>query len=413
MADLAPPPASPAAGTSPSATKAPAPRRGGGVLLALGSLVVSLLLAEMALRLFHPLADPYARYKVEPLVWPNTPYVPSAWQPDYRRGVRAEPGLPGIDTTLRWFSTNNLGYRGGRLSIPKPAGEIRVFMVGGSTTECFALDDAEAVTARLQAYLRQALPGRDVRVYGAAHSGDRSWDHVAMVSQRIAHLQPDVIVVFAGINDMVAGTSGRDYLMREEGSPLPRVILAKMAFSELQLGRLVHFAVAGPETRRRVSASGVRPAVRYVRALPVRPFRHPPDPAPYGENLATIAGIARAHGARLVMMTQATTWMSPDPRAREWHWMGSRYDRHPEPALDSAMALYNRAMVDVGARQHVPVFDLAANIPRTMDYFYDDVHFNVRGADTAARMLAGFMVRQHVFDTASTRPAPPSIAPRS
>jgi hypothetical protein len=31
----------------------------------------------------------------------------------------------------------------------------------------------------------------DVRVYGAGRSGDKSFDHVAMVAHRIAHLEPD------------------------------------------------------------------------------------------------------------------------------------------------------------------------------------------------------------------------------
>ncbi|HET7233559.1 MAG TPA: SGNH/GDSL hydrolase family protein [Longimicrobium sp.] len=390
--------AAPAAGApSGSDAKRARPRRGCGALLAVGSLLLSLALAEAALRVAHPLPDPYARYKTEPLAYPNTPYVPSAWAPGERIAMRAEPGLPGVDTTRRWFTTNALGFRGGPLAIPKPAGEVRVFMVGGSTTECFFLDDREAVSARLQAYLRQALPGANVRVYAAAHSGDRSWDHVAMVSQRIAHLQPDVIVVFAGINDVNAGITGRDYLMRDVGKPLQRGTLAKMVVSELQVARLVHLALAPRPARARVITSEVGKAAERVRSLPVTPFPHRPDPAPYAANLATLAGIARAHGARMVMMTQATTWMGPDPRARRWFWLGGTRAHHPEAALDSAMRQYNRAMIDVGARQGVPVYDLFNQIPRTTEYFYDDVHFNVRGADTAARQLARFMVEQGVF----------------
>jgi len=385
MPHAAPSSSSPTAGTAPARP----PCRGSGALLAAGSLLVSLLVAEVALRLLHPLPDPYERFKIEPLVAPNTPYVPSAWPAGYRRAVRAEPGLPGIDTRTRRFSTNELGFRGGPLAIPKPAGEYRVFVVGGSTTECLFLDDAESLTARLEVYLRPLAPGRDVRVYGAAHSGDRSWDHVAMVSQRIAHLQPDLVIVFAGINDLNAGITGRDYLMRDSGQPLSRRTLAKMVFSESQLGRLVHAAFDRRDHA--VIVSQVRRSAARIAALPVTPFPHRPDPARYGENLATLAGIARAHGARFVMMTQATTWMGGDPRARQWFWLGGTRAHHREAALDSAMRAYNAEMMRVGAEQGIPVYDLYGNIPRTLDNFYDDVHFNARGADTAARLLATFL----------------------
>ena len=62
-----------------------------------------------------------------------------------------------------------------------------------------------------------------------------------------------------------------------------------------------------------------------------------------------------------------------------------------------AFARYNAATVAVAAQEGAPVFDLAAALPKSADYFYDDVHFNVRGADTAAALLARFMVERGVI----------------
>ncbi|HET6763907.1 MAG TPA: GDSL-type esterase/lipase family protein, partial [Longimicrobiaceae bacterium] len=128
------------------------------------------------------------------------------------------------------------------------------------------------------------------------------------------------------------------------------------------------------------------------------------DVQPYLENLRTLAGIARAQGARMVFMTQQTTWNSPDPRAANWHWMSGDTVRYREAALDTAMERYNDAMRQVGREQGVPVMDLPRAIPKSLDYFYDDVHFNVRGADTAALLLARFMAAQQVV--------PPPVSPR-
>jgi lysophospholipase L1-like esterase len=389
-----------------------APARGpGGCVLGLGSLLLTLMLVELLLRLVHPLADPAADLRRGTLVsWPGSPYVPSAYAPHTRLRAVAEPGLPGIDRATRHFSTDNLGYRGDSLARPKPAGELRIFMVGGSTTECVFLDDREAVTARLQAYLRNALPGVDVHVYGAGRSGDRSWDHVAMTAHRLAHLQPDVIIVFAGINDVLAGVRGRDYLLEPDSAGLSTNQTLALLLTNLQLGRLgwaarYHYVASTGEI-----SSSYRPQARRVAALRLMPLPRV-DATPYGENLRTLSGIAEAAGARMVLMTQATSWNSPDPAAARWHWMtGSRVmrARYPEAGLDSLMEVYNQRMRAVGAARGVPVFDLARVLPRSTRYLYDDVHFNVRGADTAALLLARYLVAQGVVartdSAAASRP---------
>jgi lysophospholipase L1-like esterase len=62
-----------------------------------------------------------------------------------------------------------------------------------------------------------------------------------------------------------------------------------------------------------------------------------------------------------------------------------------EEALDQAMEAFNDAVRAVAARFDVPLFDLARLLPKSGDYFYDDVHFNPRGADTVGAMLASFV----------------------
>ena len=391
----------------------PSPPRGpSGPVLALLSLGATLLAVELLLRLFHPFPDPLVRMKrVVPVSWPGTGYVPSAYPPHARNRVHSEPGLPGMDTLPRTFSTNGLGYRGDSLAMPKPAGEVRVFMVGGSTTECVFLDDREAVTRRLQDRLRAAYPGLDVRVYGAGKSGDRSWDHVAMVSQRIAHLQPDAIVVFAGINDLFAGANGRDYLMRDTARPPTLKVLLAEAATEFQLPRLVLRAFSRVDPSEVDIRSEYRRLSARARALPLADGPPREDVRPYEENLRTLAGVARAQGARVLFMTQASTWNARDPRPGEWHWMVGTRVRYREADLDAALERYNDAMRRAAAASGAPVFDLARSIPKTADFFYDDVHFNVAGADTAAAMLARFIVSHGVVSPFAVRASAPPAAP--
>jgi lysophospholipase L1-like esterase len=392
----------------------PPPERTGipGPVLGLVSLFGSLLLVEVLLRIFHPIHDPLVAVKNRVSVpWMGSAYVPSSYRPHYLKHMHSEPGLPGMDTLPRTFSVNNLGYRGDSLAIPKPPGEVRVFMVGGSTTECVFLDDREAVTRRLQDRLRAAYPGLNVRVYGAGKSGDRSWDHVAMVAHRISHLQPDVIVVFAGVNDVLAGAGRRDYLMRDTVKPPTLKGMLEAAATEFQLPRLVVRAARHDDPSEPDIRSEYRRLARRARGLPLSDAPPSENVRPYEENLRTLAGIARAQGVRMVFMTQATTWHVRDPRPSEWHWMVGTRVRYREADLDAAMGRYNDAMQRAAAANGAPLFDLARAIPRTADFFYDDVHFNVAGADTTAAMLARFIVDHGVISPSAVRSSDASPAP--
>lgn len=382
-------------------------RRGtlaGGLALTAAAVMISLAAAEAGTRLLAPQPDPYLRQKVNPATLAR--YVPSAFPPGTELRMRTEPGLPGMEPRVRVFSVNNLGFRGDSLHRPKPADEYRIFMVGGSTTECLYLGDDQAVTHILQERLNDALPsGPRVAVYGAGKSGDKSFDHIAMVAHRILHLEPDLIVVFAGFNDLLFSMRGDDYLLypyRPQGAPERWSLshLLRFTSTEFHVPRLVYSALrplrpSHPETI--YTTSNYRQLARDSRRSPM--LEHPPrvDLEPYAENLRSLAGMVRANGTNIVFMTQATTWNSEiDPDASRWHWITGFGGRHPEPALDSALESYNDVTRAVALEAGSPLFDLPHHLPKSLEFFYDDVHFNLRGADVAGTALARFLVEEGI-----------------
>jgi len=140
-----------------------------------------------------------------------------------------------------------------------------------------------------------------------------------------------------------------------------------------------------------------RAAVQGRKQLPLATFAPETNIPPYRDNLLSMIGLARAHGVRLVFMTQASSWNSSiDPATADWRWinLSGRGFRFAEASMDSALQRYNAETLKVGAEQNVPVFDLAAVLPKSREYFYDDLHFNVRGASAAAALLARFLAEQ-------------------
>lgn len=143
-------------------------------LLAAGVVLLTLVAAEVVLRLGAPVSDPFEDLKTRRFV---NQYIRSSFTPRMRLETEAEAGLPGL-AGKHVFTTNNVGLRGDSLAQPKPPDEYRVFMIGGSTVEGLYLGDSQTITAALQRALARTSPGRTVKVYNAGKSGDKSDDHV-------------------------------------------------------------------------------------------------------------------------------------------------------------------------------------------------------------------------------------------
>ena len=150
----------------------------------------------------------------------NNNYIPSSYEANQKFHLYSNEGLYGIDSNTT-FTTNNFGFRGEDLEEDKNKNEYRIFLVGGSTTENFYIDDSKSVEKRIQDKLISIIDtGRGLKVLNAGKSGDISTDHLSMLAHRINHLQPDLIVLLCGINDFRRSINGYDYLHMPDRSPV-------------------------------------------------------------------------------------------------------------------------------------------------------------------------------------------------
>lgn len=99
------------------------------------------------------------------------------------------------------------------VSLDKPAGTYRIFLMGASTaygmgglwphlqTKYEVLKNSETIDAYLQQQLREALPGRNIEVINAAITS--TWTHHSLIylNQTILRYHPDMILFLDGYND--------------------------------------------------------------------------------------------------------------------------------------------------------------------------------------------------------------------
>ncbi len=120
----------------------------------------------------------------------------------------AEGSANGVHVTRTGFRAPN------DPEMPKPAGRIRVFVVGGSTAfSVGAPNDASTIAGFLETELNESRVASSTIAFEVFTYANPSW---ASTHERIAienvlsHFDPDVVVSFSGTNDTVWAQMGRD-----------------------------------------------------------------------------------------------------------------------------------------------------------------------------------------------------------
>jgi lysophospholipase L1-like esterase len=373
------------------------PRRS-NLIIAAATLAVLVLAAEVVLRVAAPVADP-TRPEARNVSAIN-PYIRFEYPKHYATVTEPEPGLLGVEGRHS-FTTNAYGFRGDSLDIPKPAGEFRIFVIGGSTAECFYLDDDDDMSRVAQDEMAaHAKEARSIKVHNVGLSGAASDDHVAMLAQRLVHLEPDLVVVFAGFNDLRRSLQGFDYLHYTTYGAAPALPCYKRWLLGSQIMRRVAYASrrVHPDPKSimetRPFKSDYARKIAVQRAAPETDATVRVDTTSYRNNLRSMVGIARANRFALVFMTHPSTWNSAvDPAASDRHWMRV-YDGvvYREGAMDSALERLNDTMRAVAAQDSVPLYDLTQTLPKSLEFLYDDCHFTREGALATGRGLARFLM---------------------
>jgi lysophospholipase L1-like esterase len=340
-------------------------RRWAAVVVVTVSLALGWAAAELAARAFPELLGGRFAHS-------RGPGVQRTFRPDPR-------WVSGIAGPSR-YTTNSLGIRGG----PPPDGAYRLLCLGGSTTECTYLDDAETWPHLLM----ESLNGRGRRVWvgNLGISGYTSFEHLDFLERSPLPEELDAAILLMGVNDFVRFLNGS-----LERGPRPlwrRTALASAALAVHRRGflrRLLHEVEdetgANLEERRRArlrSEGGARlpelaPALRE-----------------YGDRIEGLARACRRRGLRCVFLTQPTLWREGlGPRARASLWMGSDAGGRflPPGELRRGLDLYNRTLLAACVRLGLECADLGSLNGRE-DLFYDDCHFTEAGAREVARIVA-------------------------
>jgi lysophospholipase L1-like esterase len=382
--------------------------------LAAVAAILSVGLAEVALRLFLPESSGYYVFA------PNSLTVTTPL-PDV---------MPGVDGTAE-FRTNAHGIRGEELG---PDGsEYRILTLGGSTAQNVYLDQSEAWPLMVGRLLGPTADRRRTWAGSVGRSGATARTNVVQFRHLVPSLpRMDAVVMLLGVNDLGAALrQGWAYAAAPSlGDSAVEWAHVRQGFVRVP-GRLQdqfpEYAEADVPTYKRLAlwqmarlsrdawvmrTGGLRQD-RFGETLTAwRSHRRgsalihdslPPLDAPLAEyrgSLESLADMAEAYEVRLVLMTQPVLWRADLSEAeRALLWMGGTGDFQNDPTqayfapgpLAEGMRAYNEVLLAVCRERVVECVDLAVAVPADTTMFYDDVHPTEAGSRAFAETLAAYL----------------------
>lgn len=326
-------------------------------------------------------------------------------------------GTPGVkeDAHIR---INALGLRG---NMPRGGSAPKILAVGGSTTEDIVLNDPDTWPGRLEAELASCHSAVWVGNMGKAGSNARH--HYLQLEKTLPRIpRPDRVIELVGLNDMLFDAG------LHTPANLPQSWWEQQAFDYIPTGGSSLFDRSAVfQAMKRVVAhignlvDGKAALVRVVdfgdmeKSYKER-WRHvgaedwvtsPPDVSgplkAYRAVLERTVDLVTASGSQLSFITQPFLWkpnMTQEETSRlyaggvgsvdEW-FKNPRTKWFTTDVMTSLLSAYNDVTRQVCKERGLACIDLAAELPKSADIFYDDFHFSAAGAAAVARIVGARM----------------------
>jgi len=270
-----------------------------------------------------------------------------------------------------------------------PEEAIIIMCLGGSTTE-FKDSMGKGWPDRLEEKLNERYPTRKIRVSNMGRQWYTTLHMLINYETNLRQYRPDIIIVMEAINDLLhnadfsylsfkpfRGDYGHFY------GPM-KGIMTRKTFEESLYSKFRSFWYHHP--REQINQQQFQGIVAYER------------------NLNTLIDLARLDKTDVVLMTQPNLFKKQMTFLEiaaldmvNFEAIGPRY----QWSVDSArlgMEAYNRTMRNISGKRQAHLIDLESRIPKTREYFFDDVHYRDIAFDLVAAMVFEGLEHSGIID---------------
>lgn len=361
------------------------------ILAVVVGLLLSFILLEGLLRIFQPI-----EYRVK---------VNKIWLPRERKYQLTNDKTDKLDKIV-YSSRNYLGFRGE--APPKNFAEhLTIIAVGGSTTACELISDHKTWCDILAITLKSKF--NSLWLNNAGIDGHSTYGHIVLMEDYIIKIQPKIVLFLVGANDIGLDTLriyDKDQFIKPFTGfvmPLLENLVNKSEvfsyginfcrFFKAKRKGLIHTVWNFNEVHQsdipaeKVSSIILEHKQKYL--------------APYAERLNRLMEISRQNSIEPVLITQPTVFGDlVDPTTginlaivNTAGWNGK--------VLWQVLELYNDVTRNIAADHHVELIDLAREMPKRTEFYYDTYHFSNTGCQRVAEIIY-----QHFYPLLENRQFP-------
>lgn len=275
---------------------------------------------------------------------------------------------------------NTMGYRGNEIKVPKPKDSFRIVVVGGSTIYSWRINDYhKSFPDELTRVLKGTYGYHNVEVVNAGVPGYNSWENLIDLEFRLLNLEPDLIILYYGTNDIFARlVEGKTYKSdgtgrrKQWGNPsvplwqrslLVRIVGLKLGvISSLTIGDLINT----PGDIKLLTLGKKADEEAFL-------LRENP-PVYFRRNVRNAVMLSKKNKAQVVIMT--------------WAYDPSEFKTH----LREAFTEHNNIIREIAVEELAALFDFEKFMPSGGEYWFEDgAHFTEKGASKAAELAAQFL----------------------
>ncbi|HWA99503.1 MAG TPA: hypothetical protein VG713_13465 [Pirellulales bacterium] len=310
--------------------------------------------------------------------------------------------------------TNRWGFRGEEIDQAKPDGTYRIFFFGGSTVMCESVPWEDSHPRLLEQRLRDTYPHRSIEVQNVGAQWHTTLHSLVKLESLVQDFHPNLVIMYHAINDLYRSfpadlyaegpyrSDYSNYLGPVRNLVHPRYmgyLMFRSAFGcWMSDYRFERVRVIGPDGN---GVEGLR-MLFFPKCQEVE-VRDWPSLAAFARNIRNFVHLARSSDIKVVLATQPYLYhddLSPSEQELIVFPLMQQFQgkRASVASMRSGMDQFNNQTRRIAKELDVPLIELEAAVPKTLDYFYDDVHYTRRGNTRVAETVADFLIEQGMIE---------------
>ncbi len=238
--------------------------------------------------------------------------------------------------------------------------QIKIFFLGGSTTECEMIDEEFRFPYLTGKILQDKLKLK-INSYNSAKSGNNSLHSIDILLNKLIPMKPDIVVMMHNINDLSALFYEGSYWNHNK-------VIAPISCDKKNRDSYVK------QDQWSLDSSWRNRILNDHK-------EHQRITEDFVENLKIFIAIAKAKKIIPVLMTQANRIENDPDFINERGYEASKL-------YQKLYGIFNEKIRETARKENVLLIDLAKKIPSDKKYIYDVVHLNKEGSIMVANEIA-------------------------